>query len=146
MNNPATPKWSKLFVATLAAPFGALLAVTLVAVLIEALSPHGAFFLTLWIVPLFGLGYTMVFGLPLAIVFGNLLHALLSHFGQRKVFIYFLGGAIGGGLVAGVAFPFFQQNLFMSGVCVVAAAAGMTTFWLIRRPDRDAPNPATPAP
>jgi hypothetical protein len=135
------PRWSRLFSATIIAPFGGALGVSICAILFAAVTGD-VFFMTLAIIPLFALAYAATVGLALSAVSAGPLHMLLSALGQRDALAYALTGAICGALLSAA----LQQQQLWLPISTVAGAFWMGTFWLIRRPDRDAANPPTSAP
>jgi hypothetical protein len=135
-------KASRAFLATVMAPFGGLLGVTVLALIIAASTRDADFILTAWLVPVLGIGYALAIGLPLAIVVGTPLHMLLMHLKLRGLAAYFLAGLIVGAFAAAVLAS-LQLPTLLAGYAV-AGATSMTTFWLVRRPDHDKPNPVTP--
>jgi hypothetical protein len=84
-------------------------------------------------------------------------HTIASKRGWRiKKYYWFPGLLIGAAVGAAMSFPFVADVGFDSGwwawACIgtlyAGAIGGFTGLfaWLIRRPDRDSPNPATSAP
>lgn len=118
-----------------------------------------------WAMPFLGAFVGGTVGIPAMLVAGLPAHALLYHRGLRSPVIYALAGALAGlaaALVAGQlgVLDIFNSDLpaeeeppngLMSAVwmfpqAAVFGACSALGFWLIRRPDRDAPNPPTPMP
>ena len=111
-----------------------------------------------WLLPLYGLGYSMVVGAPSMLIFGLPIHALLTRLNRRGVGSYLAAGAVGGSLTVGAVFLIafasfagtYERALTdMQGVIPLGVTIGIcvaTIFWLIRRPDRNPPNPPTRAP
>lgn len=115
---------------------------------------------TILVAPTYGLFYGLTIGLAATLLLGLPAHIVLSHFEQRHAWGYLLAGVIIGlvtpfllmstfSLFSGSSYPTqralddAQRTLPLAallGFCIAGVA------WLIRRPDRDAANPATPAP
>jgi hypothetical protein len=123
-------------------------------------SVHG-----LWTFPFVGAGIGVLLGIPAMLFAGLPVHALLHHYRFRSAVIYAVAGASAGLLLALVAghlglLTLLNSDLppeeeppsdLLSAVWVSpqAVTLGMSSalgFWLIRRPDRDAPNPPTSTP
>ena len=84
--------------------------------------------------------------LPVLLTFGLVWHAYALDRGWRSSTRYAAAGAMAGlalgALVGLAAMDLILYALFAPIVGAISAMA----FWLIRRPDRDAPNPPTPSP
>ena len=92
--------------------------------------------------------------------FGAAIHAAAAHFRVRSIFIYLacasvLGASIAFLMLDWILHAWFSMDapwgsprkLAVLKLQIVAFGAGVggataALFWLIRRPDRDAPNPA----
>lgn len=96
--------------------------------------------------------------LGVSLTFGWITHAIMARFNRRHIYYYLAGATlVGGALTAAVLDRILRAAFHMTpwtvtlkieivafGACVAALTAAL--FWLIRRPDRDLPNPdrATP--
>jgi hypothetical protein len=95
----------------------------------------------------------LLLALPGLLVIGLLIHTVLMRFESHHSFGYVFGGAIAGLLFAALfsyAIPAHPTGLSMQNpLLALGAALGGSTaayFWMIRRPDRDTPNPPTSTP
>lgn len=141
-------KWSRLFAATMIAPFGGCVLASTLAFLVAALVSKEADFFYFLIVPLFGFAYAVTTGLLASFVIGAPLHVVLSRLRLRSWLAYCLAGAAGGMIVYAASILLGVQTAPWLASYLLVSGAGMgATFWLIRRPDRDvAANPPTSAP
>jgi hypothetical protein len=110
--------------------------------------------------PLYGVMFALSRGIPAMIVFGLPVHILLCRLRQAHVWGYAFSGVVVATIVpyvATIATPMPPGSSYtiddalgdLLGTLPLAALIGLFTAivaWLIRRPDRDSPNPATPAP
>ena len=102
-----------------------------------------------------------IYGLPLMLVLGLPIHTALLHLKLPNLAAYAVAGAVAvATTLAIVGIPGFSASIFdirdpsdfrghlvfHSTLGLLAGGATGATFWLIRRPDRDAPNPPTAAP
>jgi hypothetical protein len=105
---------------------------------------------------LVGALYGAIIGWPMMVVFGLPAHAFLYRRKSHRVSAYVLAGALGGlvasliavglGYLAGFFGPdsmLFALGGWFSVLLLVSAVTASSFFWLIRRPDRDVPRPAT---
>lgn len=87
--------------------------------------------------------YAVVFGIPITIVIGTPAYLVLKKLGANGFAVYLVGGAIIAiiGAMSAAALTGWGMGLFVSGFILLIASSGGIgglTFWLIRRPDRDA--------
>lgn len=82
---------------------------------------------------------------PTTLTLGLAAHTMFQRRGVTSAWAYILTGALAGALVPAFLTLFFSgmSLLALYGIPVGAATAFLA--WLIRRPDRDAPNPPTSA-
>jgi hypothetical protein len=96
------------------------------------------------IVSLFNAGATWTIGLAW--------HAIVSRLVKGPALdLYLLPGALFGWLLMRLLHVLpphgpLDNPILSSGLGALIGAATASIFWLIRRPDRDAPNPPTPSP
>lgn len=81
------------------------------------------------------------------VVLGLPTHLLLSATEQRDVIPYVLLGALAGFVTVLLISALYESYLgWLVPLGLAAGTLNALAFWLIRRPDRVAPNPPTPAP
>lgn len=110
--------------------------------------------LSLLIIPIWVLYVGSLIGLPAMLMLGLPAHVLLYRIGWRNLVAYIASGALTGALalsaILGSLYLISRAPIHgTNDVLPLALAIGVATstaFWLIRRPDRDGPNPHTPAP
>jgi len=91
---------------------------------------------------MFGGYYGGVLGLPVALIFGPLIHMLMLDHDVRRWHSYAAFGALIAScifllvLAASMHTPFYISGAVAASI-ILAGAIGGLTFWLIRRPDRD---------
>jgi uncharacterized membrane protein YeaQ/YmgE (transglycosylase-associated protein family) len=77
-------------------------------------------------------------------VFGLPAHWLLKRGGFTHVFFYLVAGVVGGLLLGSLlrasGSPLYASVSFMDLVGVLCGGSVAVVFWLIRRPDHDAPT------
>jgi hypothetical protein len=92
-----------------------------------------------------------IIGLPAMLILGLPIHWLLVYINYPRSFGYVFGGAIVGTLV-GALFALIMDDRSLTshgpllGFGAISGGVTAAYFWLIRRPDLDAPNPSTSAP
>jgi hypothetical protein len=114
-----------------------------------------------------GIGYGAFVGYPAMLLLGLPLHILLYRSGRRSVAFYVMAGAFVGFVAIVIAASILwlsvlhgneTQSVFSdrlelivtfaitTGVSACVGALAGCLSWLIRRPDRDPPNPVTQSP
>jgi hypothetical protein len=164
----ATPDLPRLLVATVVAPTsGCLFGLFSYAIGNALLNPPNITFggvaegmVGIVLLAIYGIAYGCGVGMAAMIVFGLPIHAALVRLNLRHLPAYALGGIPAGAaapfLFTGFASVFFGgaytwRQALSDGLNIVPLGAWLgacvlAVFWLIRRPDRDAANPPTPAP
>lgn len=90
--------------------------------------------------------FTALIALPTSLTLGLFVHIAFQQRGVTAAGAYILAGALGGAFVPVILTLFIPGS---SMFVLYGVPAGIITglfAWLIRRPDRDAPNPTTAAP
>jgi hypothetical protein len=107
----------------------------------------GYFFLGTTILAPYVLAGVLWIAYPAMVLLGLPTHALLMWRNYRSVLFYAGAGALYG-LVTTLALSFFVDPDIANAIAITttACATCAVIFWLIRRPDRDAANPATSPP
>lgn len=139
--------WVLLGAASLIAPFAALFA-TSVLVITYAIAVGDATFADYGaVMPIAGFG--SLFAYPLMAVLGLPAHSVLYRSRHRALPFYVLAGVLCA-LAAWILTSLFGISIrtVTEGAVFIALSGALTAgiFWLIRRPDRDAPNPPTSSP
>jgi len=93
----------------------------------------------------------LALSLPVSFTLGLMWHCFAVNAGLRSVIAYWLPGAVSGAAIAAAVLGATgllstpSQQLGVGWAALLGGFSGLFA-WLIRRPDRDAANPATPAP
>jgi hypothetical protein len=141
-------KLLRLALATITAPIAGAITTWVLFLLFESTQAGFSTFHTSLLVHALGVLMALYFAFPAMILIGLPAHAVLSAMNSRYVLGYAICGVVPGIVLAalyhygGAAFPDFQ-TLALGGMLGGSTAI---YFWLLRRPDRDAANPTTPAP
>ncbi len=135
--------WSRLAAAVLLTPLPAMIVIAIISVLFT--TPEA----TTLIGPIIALAmFGVAFAYPAILVLGLPAHIALNALGRRGLIDYAAVGAISGFITLLVisAWDGRQPLLWLTPIALGAGVCNAVVFWLIRRPDRDAPNPPTSAP
>lgn len=95
--------------------------------------------------------YAALFGIPISLAIGTLAYLALRRRGLNGFVVYLVGGAtigmVGAMSVSALAGLGVGLLLFPVFIALMSCSGGIggLVFWLIRRPDRDAPS-ASPTP
>jgi hypothetical protein len=98
----------------------------------------------IWIVWL----YSLLFAVPVSLFAGLPMHTFLMHFGHAGLLAY-LGAGTAAGVFTGLVIFAIGIGSNWIGLMALGALCGFFTSliaWLMRRPDRDAPNPVRSKP
>lgn len=144
----------RLFAAGFAAPLLGGSACTIVLSLLAMCPGQSCDVVLLSQVALAGAFGGLIVGIPAMLLFGMPAHAWLWSTGRKKIWHYAIAGVLVGVLTSGAiaalyVSPFGSGDLPFPRLAIIGSGTGAVSavvFWLIRRPDRDEPNPPTPTP
>jgi len=140
--------------AAVAAPFiGALIAIPVYLAIVGLIGGESSLLAFIRVAFTIALYTGALLGVPAMVLFGLPIHSILLAFGYRSAWHYSLMGALAGMVVGAIVLlwlsdaPAETTNWAPSfALGSFTGALSALTFWLVRRPDRDAANPARPAP